>query len=48
MTKVINPSLIQKLLFWGAYQWQVSGHKEKRNEGECIGHKMYPYMKNEE
>jgi hypothetical protein len=26
----------------------VSGHREKRNEGECIGHKMYPYMKNEE
>jgi hypothetical protein len=29
MTEVINPSLIQTLLFWGGYQWEVGRHKEK-------------------
>jgi hypothetical protein len=48
MTEVINSSLIQTLLFWGGYQWEVGGHKEKGNEGECIGCILYPYIKIEE
>jgi hypothetical protein len=35
-------------LFWGWYQWEVGGHKERVNEGEYDGCILYSYMKTEE
>jgi hypothetical protein len=28
----------------GGYQWEVSGHKERGNDGEYGGCILYPYM----